>query len=332
MLDMKRRGFIALVGGAGLALAGKVRFAPAQQPAVPVIGFLNSQSPGGYPPMAAAFHQGLREVGFVEGRNVAIEYRWAQGRNDRLRALAAELVRRHVTVIAAAGSSSALAAKAETATLPIVFSAAVDPVAVGLVASLNRPGGNVTGVTDLSGELRQKQVEMLHELAPTATVLAALLNPTFPGSETQSSDLQAAARNLGLQLHVVHASTERDFDPTFAAMVQLRAGLLVIGADPFFFGHRDQIAALAVRHRIPAIFFLREFAAVGGLMSYGPSVTDIYRQVGIYAGRILKGEKPADLPVLQPTKYELVINLKTAKALGLTVPPSLLARADEVIE
>jgi putative tryptophan/tyrosine transport system substrate-binding protein len=282
--------------------------------------------------MAAAFHQGLREVGFVEGQNVAIEYRWAQGRNDRLRALAAELVRRQVAVIAAAGSSSALAAKAETTTLPIVFSAAVDPVAVGLVASLNRPGGNVTGVTDLSGELRQKQVEMLHELAPTATVLAALLNPTFPGSETQSSDLQAAARNLGLQLHVVHASTERDFDPTFAAMIQLRAGLLVIGADPFFFGHRDQIAALAVRHRIPAIFFLREFAAVGGLMSYGPTVTDIYRQVGIYAGRILKGEKPADLPVQEPTKYELVINLKTAKTLGLDVPPTLLARADEVIE
>jgi putative tryptophan/tyrosine transport system substrate-binding protein len=306
--------------------------ARAQQSAVPVIGFLNSQSPGGYAPIATAFHQGLSEIGFVEGQNVAIEYRWAQGRNDRLRALAAELVRRQVAVIAAAGSSSALAAKAETTTLPIVFSAAVDPVAVGLVASLDRPGGNVTGVTDLSVELRQKQVEMLHELAPTATVLAALLNPTFPGSETQSRDLQAAARKLGLQLHVVHASTERDFDPTFAAMVQLRAGLLVIGADPFFFGHRDQIAALAVRHRMPAIFFLREFASVGGLMSYGPSVTDIYRQVGIYAGRILKGEKPADLPVQAPTKYELVINLKTAKALGLTVPDSLLARADEVIE
>jgi putative tryptophan/tyrosine transport system substrate-binding protein len=325
---MNRREFITLLGGtAAWPLAAR-----AQQSAVPVIGFLNSQSPGGYAPIATAFHQGLSEIGFVEGQNVAIEYRWAQGRNDRLRALAAELVRRQVAVIAAAGSSSALAAKAETTTLPIVFSAAVDPVAVGLVASLDRPGGNVTGVTDLSVELRQKQVEMLHELAPTATVLAALLNPTFPGSETQSRDLQAAARKLGLQLHVVHASTERDFDPTFAAMVQLRAGLLVIGADPFFFGHRDQIAALAVRHRMPAIFFLREFASVGGLMSYGPSVTDIYRQVGIYAGRILKGEKPADLPVQAPTKYELVINLKTAKALGLTVPDSLLARADEVIE
>jgi putative tryptophan/tyrosine transport system substrate-binding protein len=325
---MNRREFIALLGGA----AAWPLAARAQQATMPVIGFLNSQSPGGYAPIAAAFHQGLSEIGFVEGQNVAIEYRWAQGRNDRLRALAAELVRRQVAVIAAAGSSSALAAKAETTTLPIVFSAAVDPVAVGLVASLDRPGGNVTGVTDLSVELRQKQVEMLHELAPTATVLAALLNPTFPGSETQSRDLQAAARKLGLQLHVVHASTERDFDPTFAAMVQLRAGLLVIGADPFFFGHRDQIAALAVRHRMPAIFFLREFAAVGGLMSYGPSVTDIYRQVGIYAGRILKGEKPADLPVQEPTKYELVINLKTAKALGIEMPPALLARADEVIE
>ena len=216
MLDMKRREFIALVGGGGLLLAAKVRRARAEQPAIPAIGFLNSQSPGGYAPMAAAFHQGLSEIGFVEGRNVAIEYRWAQGRNDRLRALAAELVRRQVAVIVAAGSSSALAAKAETTTLPIVFSAAVDPIAVGLVASLNRPGGNITGVTNLSVELVQKQVEMLHESVPTATVMAVLLNPTFPGSESQSGDLQAAARKLGMQLHVLHASTERDFDPIFA--------------------------------------------------------------------------------------------------------------------
>jgi ABC-type uncharacterized transport system substrate-binding protein len=299
---------------------------------MPVIGFLNSQSPGVYPPMAAAFHQGLEEIGFVEGQNVAIEYRWAQGRNDRLRALAAELVRRQVALIVAAGSSSALAAKAETATLPIVFSAAVDPVAVGLVDSLERPGGNVTGVTNLSAELVQKQVEMLHELVPTATVTTALLNPTFPGSESQSRHLQAAARKFGLQLHIVHASTDRDFDPIFAEIVQLRAGMVVIGADPFFFGHRDQIAALAIRHRMPTIFFLREFATVGGLMSYGPIVTESYRQVGIYAGRTLKGEKSADLPVMQSTKFQLVINLKTAKALGLDVPSTLLARADEVIE
>jgi putative tryptophan/tyrosine transport system substrate-binding protein len=325
---MLRREFIVVLGGGGLLLAAKVRRARAQ----PAIGFLNSQSPGVYPPMASAFHEGLREIGFVEGKNVAIEYRWAQGRSDRLRALAAELVRRQVALIVAAGSSSALAAKAETTTLPIIFSAAVDPVAVGLVASLDRPGGNVTGVSNLSVELVQKQVEMLHELVPTATVTAALLNPTFPGSESQSSDLQAVARKLGLQLHVVHASTEREFDPTFAAMVQLRAAMLVIGADPFFFGHRDQIAALAIRHRMPAIFFLREFATVGGLMSYGPIVTESYRQVGIYAGRTLKGEKSADLPVMQSTKFQLVINLKTAKALGLEVPPTLLARADELIE
>jgi putative tryptophan/tyrosine transport system substrate-binding protein len=324
-----RREFISLLGGAVVAWPLAAR---AQQPAMPVVGFLNSQSPGVYAPMAAAFHQGLSEIGFVEGQNVAIEYRWAQGRSDRLRALAAELVRRHVALIVAAGSSSALAAKAETTTLPIVFSAAVDPVALGLVASLDRPGGNVTGVTNLSVELVQKQVEMLHELVPTATVTAALLNPTFPGSESQSRDLQAPARKLGLELHVLHASTERDFEPIFAAMVQLRAGMLVIGADPFFFGHRDQIAALAIRHRMPAIFFLREFATVGGLMSYGPIVTESYRQVGIYAGRTLKGEKSADLPVMQSTKFQLVINLNTAKALGLEIPPTLLARADEVIQ
>jgi ABC-type uncharacterized transport system substrate-binding protein len=326
---IERRKFLATLGGAAAAWPLAAR---AQQAAMPIIGFLNSQSPGVYAPMAAAFHQGLEEIGFVEGQNVAIEYRWAQGRSDRLRALAAELVRRQVALIVAAGSSSALAAKAETTTLPIVFSAAVDPVAIGLVASLDRPGGNVTGVTNMSVELVQKQVEMLHELVPTATVTAALLNPTFPGSESQSRDLQAAARKLGLQLHVLHASTDRDFDPIFATMVQLRAGMLVIGADPYFFGHRDQIAALAIRHRMPAIFFLREFATVGGLMSYGPIVTESYRQVGIYAGRTLKGEKSANLPVMQSTKFQLVINLRTAKALGLEVPPPLLARADEVIE
>jgi putative tryptophan/tyrosine transport system substrate-binding protein len=329
---VKRREFVTLLGGAGLLCAVKARLARAQQPAMPVIGFLNGASPDGYAPYVAAFRQGLSETGFVEGRNAAIEYRWAEGHTDRLPALAADLIRSQVAVIAAAGASSSLAAKAATTTIPIVFSAAIDPVAAGLVASLSRPAGNITGVTNLGVELLQKQVEMLHEVVPTATTVAGLVNPTFPGSEAQARDLQAAARKLGLELHVVYASSERDLDTAFETMVRLGATALVIGVDLYFLSRRDQIAALAIRNAMPAIFYLREFAAAGALISYGPNLVDAYRLVGVYSGRILKGEKPADLPVLQPSKFELVINLKTAKALGLDVPWFLQQRADEVIE
>jgi putative ABC transport system substrate-binding protein len=323
-----RREFITLLGGAAAVWPLAAR---AQQP-IPVIGFLHTTSPTGWAPYVSAFRNGLREAGYVEGQNVTIEYRWAEGHADRLPALAADLVRRQVAVIAAAGASSSLAAKAATTTIPIVFSAAIDPVAAGLVVSLSRPAGNVTGVTNLGVELLQKQVEMLHEVVPIATIVAGLVNPTFPGSEAEARDLQAAARRLGLELHVVYAGSERDLDTAFETMVRLGATALVIGVDPFFLSRRDQIAALAIRYAMPTIFYLREFAAAGALMSYGPSLTDAYRQVGIYAGRILKGEKPADLPVVQPWKFELVINLKTAKALGLDVPWFLQQRADEVIE
>jgi len=325
----KRREFITLLGGAAAwPLAARAE----QRPAMPVIGFLNGASPDGYAPYVAAFRQGLSETGFVEGRNAAIEYRWAEGHTDRLPALAADLVRRQVAVIAAAGASSSLAAKAATTAIPIVFSAAIDPVAVGLVASLSRPAGNVTGVTNLGVELLQKQVEMLHEVVPTAITVAGLVNPTLPGSEAQARDLQAAARKLGLELHVVYASSERDLDTAFETMVRLGATALVIGVDPYFLSRRDQIAALAIRNAMPAIFYLREFAAAGALISYGPNLIDVYRLVGVYSGRILKGVKPADLPVVQSTKFELVINAETARMLGLNLPPTLIATADEVIE
>jgi putative ABC transport system substrate-binding protein len=300
---------------------------------MPVIGFLNSGSSKDFQSLVAAFRQGLSESGYVEGQNLAIEYRWADGDYKKLPSLAADLVNRSVSAIFAVGPPAVMAAKAATTTIPIVFETAGDPVQLGLVSSLARPGGNLTGVTSLTAEVGPKRVELLHELVPTATSIALLVNPAAgPIRETISTDLQAAARKLGLQFHVLHASAVRDFDPVFATLAQLRPGGLVIGSDPFFNSQSEQLAALAIRHAVPAIYQYREFAAAGGLMSYGGSLTDMYRQVGVHTGRILKGEKPADLPVQQTTKVELIINLKTAKALGLEVPRTLIARAEEVIE
>jgi putative ABC transport system substrate-binding protein len=331
MFDMRRREFITLLGGA--AVAGPLG-ARAQQPAMPVVGFLGGTSPEVYANRVRAFRQGLKEAGYIEGQNVEIEYLWAQGNNDRLPDLAAELVRHQVAVIVAAGGTpSALAAKAATATIQVVFGVAVDPVELGLVASLNRPGGNLTGVTNLNVEVGPKRVELLRELLPSAVLIAVLVNPTNPTiGEPFVRDLEAASRTLGLKLHVVHASTERDFDTVFATLVQLQAGALVISPDQFLTSRIEQLAQLTLLHRIPAISQLRQFTAAGGLASYGSSETEYYRPIGIYAGRILKGEKPSDLPVQRSSKVELIINLKTARALGLTVPLPLLGRADEVIE
>ena len=326
---MKRREFITLVGGA----AAWPLAARAQQAAMPVVGFLGSDSPDLYADRLRAFREGLKETGYIEGQNVAVEYRWAQGQNHQLPALAADLVRGRVAVVVASTTPSVLALKAATTTVPIVFFVAGDPVALGLVASLNRPGGNLTGTTTLTLEVGPKWLQLLHEMVPTAASFALLVNPSSPElAEAQSRDLRAAAGKLGLQLHVLHASTDRDLDTVFANLAQLRADGLVISSDSFFFTRSDQLAALAARQAVPTIFGFREFAAGGGLMSYGASVTDQHRTVGVYTGRILKGEKPVDLPVQQAAKVELIINVKTAKALGLTVPLSLLARADEVIE
>jgi len=298
---------------------------------MPVIGFLHSESPELYAIHLRAFHQGLSESGYVEGRNVAIEYRWAQSHYDRLPELAADLVRRGVQVIAANGPAIS-AAKAAATTIPIVFFAGGDPVKLGLVASLARPGGNLTGITNMGVELGPKRLELLHELLPTVASFAVLVNPTFPGAETQSEVILAAARAMSWQLHVLHASTDRDFDHVFASLDEQRAGGLVIVTDPFFNTRQERLAALALRHATPTIYQNHEFVAAGGLAGYGNSFADLWRQIGGYTGRILKGEKPADLPVQQPTKFELIVNLKTAKALGITVPLTLQAAADEVIE
>jgi putative tryptophan/tyrosine transport system substrate-binding protein len=326
---MNRREFIAGLGGA-VAWPMAPR---AQQRALPVIGFLNgSSSEGGGSEYLAAFRQGLREERFVEGENVIIQARWADGQYDRLPALAMELVNRGVAVIAAGSPPAAQAAKAATSTIPIVFTSGGDAVRLGLVPSLSRPGGNVTGVSFLIDELSGKQLGLLHDLVPKANVIASLLNPSFVDAPLQLKSAQDAARAVGLKLEVMDASTERDIDAAFARMVELRAGALVVFSDPFLFSRREQIVALAAGHALPAIYSLREFVAAGGLMSYDTNIPDAYRQAGIYVGRILKGEKPGDLPVVQPIKYELAFNLKTAKTLGLEIPPTLLAIADEVIE
>jgi putative tryptophan/tyrosine transport system substrate-binding protein len=326
---MKRREFVTLLGGT----AAWPLNVHAQQPAMPVVGFLNVESLEAYGPMAAAFRRGLKESGYVEGQNVAIEYRWAEGRGDRLAAMAADLVRRQVTVIAATTTAAALAAKAATTVIPIVFEIGGDPVGLGLTPSLSRPSGNITGVTQLSAGLVSKQLEVLREMLPTARVIAFLVNPANPAiAEVETSEALSAARTLGLELHVLNANTEADFDGIFARLTEPRVSGLVIGADPLFSGRSEQLGKLTASRAVPAVSKGREFAAAGGLISYGASTTDAYRLAGVYTGQVLRGAKPADLPVQQATKIELYINLKTAKALSLTVPLPLSGRADEVFE
>ena len=324
---MRRREFITLLGGA----AAWPMASGAQQPAMPVIGFLRDTSLAEAADRVTAFRQGLKEGGFVEGQNVAIEYRFAENNRDRLPALAAELIRRPVVVIVG-NTPSALAAKAVTTTVPIVVTTGSDPVKDGLVASFNRPGGNVTGVSFLATMIGSKRLDLLRQLVPAATTIAYLVNPNSPNTEADRREVQAAAQAIGQQLLVLDVISDRDIETAFATLVQRGAGALQAGIGAFLNSHRERIVALAARHAVPAIYPLRESVAVGGLMSYAPSITDAYRQAGVYAGRILKGEKPVDLPVIQPTKFELVINLKTAKALGLEMPPMLLALADKVIE
>jgi putative tryptophan/tyrosine transport system substrate-binding protein len=329
--DMKRREFFALVGGGGLLVAAKVMRARAQQPAMPVIGFLRSTTLADAPGLVTAFRQGLKEAGFVEGQNVAIEYRWAEGRLDRLPALVADLVRQQVALIVG-NTPSALAAKAAATTVPIVFVTGGDPVVDGFVGSLSRPGGNMTGVSFLTAAVVTKRLELLRQLVSKAAAIAVLVNLNIPQAQRELRDVEAAAHAMGQELVVVEADSDRDIEAAFATFAQRGAGALFVGTGGFLLSRRDRLAALAARQRIPAIYVLREFVAAGGLMSYGTSITDAYRLAGIYAGRILKGEKPAELPVQQSTKFEFVINLRTAKTLRLEIPDKLLALADEVID
>jgi ABC-type uncharacterized transport system substrate-binding protein len=326
---MRRREFMALLGGA----AAWPVAARAQQGAMPVIGFMNTASPGPFANLVAAFRKGLEDTGYVEGRNVMVEYRWAEGRYDRLPAFAAELVARPVTVLVATGGEPAiLAAKTATTNIPIVFATGADPVARGFVASFNRPGGNITGATQFTNALSAKRIGLLRELVPNADTIGVLINPSFPASADVVKDAQEAASQIGIRLLLLNAPTESEFEPAFATFVRESARGVMVGADPFFNSRRDQLVALAARYAVPAIYEWREFAAAGGLMSYGTRLSDAYHQVGVYSGRILKGDKPGDLPVVQASRFEFVINLKTAKALGLKVPPTLPVHADEVIE
>jgi putative ABC transport system substrate-binding protein len=326
--QMKRREFISLLGGAtAWPLAAR-----AQQAKIPVIGFMHIGTSEANEYLRVAFRQGVTEVGYIEGQNVAIEYRWAEGHFDRLPGLAADLSRRQVAVIAATSTPAALAAKAATDTIPIVFETAGDPISLGLVASLNRPDRNITGVTQLTSELLSKRLGLLHDLIPTATTVGFLVDPADPRTETQTKEAQEAARSIGLQIHVLNAGTEGEINAAFVTLSELRAGALLVGTGEFFRRRADQLVRLAAQQSLPAIYQYRQFAQAGGLISYGTSITDAYRQAGVYTGRILKGEKPADLPVLRPTKFELVINLKIAKALGLAIPPGVLAIADDVVE